>query len=555
MIKFNNVTYKINDKIILSNITFEINRFEKVLIHGKSGSGKTTIFNLLVKHIKPTNGQILFNNIDINTFSYSKLLDYRKNKISLISQEDDLFIDKTVLENLLIFYEEKDIIDILNKTKLYHYKDRLISSLSGGERQRIAIVKELLANTEVILCDEITSALDSITSKEILKFIIDNFNDKTIIFISHDVSMFKDYVDRMLHISNGKLISYTLYKIATSNHKVIKTNKRKNELITFLKQSKRSFNISFMLVYLVSIICLYICFNFISICEYCAYASYSKYFNYDVVSICDNTTLKEDNVTIYKDISNELSSYQIFINDIVVINKNILPFNNQDNYSPLVINQMLLDRLNINKIDKIRISINKTNYVFNDIDIVNEDNMFTFPTIYYDFKYFNKLININTNQLLMIVDNFTLDDRFTNNPMFIDKKEDKPYIDSLAYQDYLTYKMIFDSIKDIVNYYVIITSLYCFVISILINYCIITKDSKKIAIYISKGFKDISILSNYLIPIISFSLAICILFVFIDKLFIPFIISFVFQVISIVISYYIIKKKSLYKVLKQEYLV
>ena len=69
MINFKNVTYKIDDKTILDNVSFDINENEKVLIVGQSGSGKTSIFNMIVKYIKPTSGKVLFNNIDINSFS------------------------------------------------------------------------------------------------------------------------------------------------------------------------------------------------------------------------------------------------------------------------------------------------------------------------------------------------------------------------------------------------------------------------------------------------------------------------------------------------------
>ena len=69
MIDFKNVTYKINNKTILDNISFKIEKHEKVLILGKSGSGKTSIFNMIVRHIKPTSGKVLFNNNNINNFS------------------------------------------------------------------------------------------------------------------------------------------------------------------------------------------------------------------------------------------------------------------------------------------------------------------------------------------------------------------------------------------------------------------------------------------------------------------------------------------------------
>ena len=98
MIRYNNVSFKVKDKIILSNISFEIKTYEKVLLVGPSGSGKSTIFNLLMKHIKPTSGNIYVDKQDIYSFDKRQDLLYKQNKISMISQKDDLFDNLTVIK-------------------------------------------------------------------------------------------------------------------------------------------------------------------------------------------------------------------------------------------------------------------------------------------------------------------------------------------------------------------------------------------------------------------------------------------------------------------------
>ena len=160
MISLKRVYYKIKNKEILNNISFDIKNGEKVLINGKSGCGKTTIFNLIIRNIKPTAGNVYFDKEDINNYSLSKLNEYRKTKLSIIMQFDDLFPYLTVIDNLTKYYFYEDCLKLLKKCNLLHLKNRYVYSLSGGERQRVSIVKATLSNANTFLCDEITSALD-----------------------------------------------------------------------------------------------------------------------------------------------------------------------------------------------------------------------------------------------------------------------------------------------------------------------------------------------------------------------------------------------------------
>ena len=147
-----------------------------------------------------------------------------------------------------------------------------------------------------------------------------------------------------------------------------------------------------------------------------------------------------------------------------------------------------------------------------------------------------------------------IDDRFTNNPMYENKKEDKPYLENNALFDYLTFKMIFDSIKTIVNYFFSMTFIFSLVISILINISMIIKDKKQIAIYISKGYSDFQIMLFYIFPLLIYSLLFLICLYFINRLLSSFMLTLLIQLLSIIISYYFIKKKSLNELLKSEYL-
>lgn len=551
MIKYKNVTYKVKDKNILSNINFEIKSYEKVLLVGPSGSGKSTILNLLIKYIKPTSGNIYFNKKDIFLFNKKQTLKYRQNKISMISQKDDLFDYLSVFNNLTLFYYENDIINLLKQFELLHLKDRLVSSLSGGERQRIAIIKSCLASCDILLCDEITSALDKENAIKIIDFILKVFKDKTIIFISHDESLFENKIDHIIRINDGKISENILINNIEYKANISKINNRKKLINVALNQSLKKISISLFLLCLLTIICFFVSFNFNDFFNYFSKLSYQKYFNYDVLYIKNNTSLKENNIDIFLDMSKEVKDCKILINDISILNIEIEPFKNKGN-SNVVVNNKLLKHLNIKKINTLKIKGENITYQSNNIDVINEDNIFTTPTIYIDNDYFLTHFSSKYQQYILISNSFNFDDRFTLNPMYTSLKENKPYLDSKAYQDYLTVDLIFTSLKDVVNYYFIAIFFYSTICSVLINVSIIYKDIKQIGIYISRGYEDYQIILFYVFPLIIYYVIFMFLLLISFKMIFCLLFSFIIQLLSILISYYYIKNKSIYLLLKEE---
>ena len=553
MLTFKNVTYKIKKKTILNNISFNVKDGEKVLLMGESGSGKSTIFNLILKNIKPNSGNIYYLKEDIELFSSIKTNQYRQNKVIMIYQSDDLFDNLTVKENLCLFYYESDAIKCLKKAGLIHLKDRFVYSLSGGERQRIAIIKACLASCEILLCDEITSALDYSNSEKIIDFVIKMFKNKTIFFISHDKSLFINKIDHFLYIENNKLIKDILINDVNKIVSINSNKKKKTLLNVSIKQGFKKLSIASFLLFIISIICFFITLYFNDIFTYFAFKSYSKYFDYDVLFIKDNIDIKKDNKEIFNCYSKIFEESIIQINNKYFDNIKVYPFNNKNNYTSIVINQKLLNTLNIEDINQLKISNKYFDILIEKIDIISENNMFTTPCMYYDILYFNSLVNIESEDLIIINYDFTQNDgRFTNNPLFIEKKENKPYLDSKAYNDYLTFEMIFDSINEIVNYYFVITFLYVLLCSILVNISKMLKDIKVIAIYISRGYNDFEIIISYIIPVIIYLIVSMILIILIKKIIIPLLITFLIQCLTIVISYYMIKRKKLHNLLKAE---
>jgi ABC-type multidrug transport system fused ATPase/permease subunit len=198
----------------LEAINFTIEKGSKVAIVGKTGSGKSTLFNLMLGLLEPKHGNIFFKNKSI----YEDLNSWRK-QICYTSQNIYL-LDSSIKNNITfnLFEEEIDkdklerAIDLSNlRAKINEMPLGLETTvghdgirLSGGERQRIAIARALYRNSNIFFMDEFTSSLDSETENLIVKNLKDNFPDKTMLIISHRKSTI-DNCDKILKIDQGKL--------------------------------------------------------------------------------------------------------------------------------------------------------------------------------------------------------------------------------------------------------------------------------------------------------------------------------------------------------------
>ena len=198
-ISLSNIYYSIDtNNVILDNLCLNFEYGKINLIYGKSGSGKSTIINLITGYKKPNKGNILINDIDFNELD----LNLYRNKISYLSQDIVVF-NGTLRDNLtwfnLIKVSDDEIYDILHKLKLSHilnnkehpldiYLNDLSETISGGEKQRIALARCLLNNPDLLILDEATSALDQESSKLILDIIKKIAFKKLVIAISHDLN-------------------------------------------------------------------------------------------------------------------------------------------------------------------------------------------------------------------------------------------------------------------------------------------------------------------------------------------------------------------------------
>ena len=222
VIEFKNVKFKYRDEEenTLKGLNLKIEPNKKIAIVGRSGNGKSTIFNLLLRYFDSTNGEILIDGINIKDLTEETL---RKN-ISIIRQTPFLF-NLSIMDNFRLVKENIKLEEVREVCKKAYIDDYIMSlpnkydtiigeggvNLSGGQKQRLAIARTLLINTKIILFDEATSALDN-ESQEYIKKTIDNLvKDHTIIIVAHRLSTIVD-ADIINVIDKGKLVASGTHK-------------------------------------------------------------------------------------------------------------------------------------------------------------------------------------------------------------------------------------------------------------------------------------------------------------------------------------------------------
>ncbi len=205
----------INGTITLfENFNIKINQGDLVALIGPSGSGKSSLLHILALLDDPSKGKININKVEIKNLSNTQKDNLRREKISIIFQDNNLLNDFTAIENvmmpLIIRGEKRKIIKekankILKDLKILERSNHFPNELSGGEQQRVAIARALIAETNLILADEPTGNLDFKTSKEIFSLFLKLKKlKKTIIFATHNREL-ANRADYKLFISNGNI--------------------------------------------------------------------------------------------------------------------------------------------------------------------------------------------------------------------------------------------------------------------------------------------------------------------------------------------------------------
>lgn len=189
----------------LKGVNFEINEGEFVVVVGDSGAGKSTILNLLGGMDTLTSGKILVANEYISAYSEKQLAQYRYDAIGFVFQFYNLIQNLTAKENvMLVCNDEKKAIHVLNELLLNNRMDHFPSQLSGGEQQRVAIARALSKSPKLLLCDEPTGALDSVTGKQVLKLLYETARQyhMTVVLITHNAAICP-IADKIIRVKNG----------------------------------------------------------------------------------------------------------------------------------------------------------------------------------------------------------------------------------------------------------------------------------------------------------------------------------------------------------------
>lgn len=215
MIKVKNLNKYFGDKHVLKDINLEIKDGEVIGLIGPSGSGKSTLIRCMNYLEKPQSGSIYINNKDIS--NSGKNIDKMRQKIGMVFQHFNLFPHKTVLENISLApiltgqldkqKAEEKALELLNTMGLLDKKDVYPNTLSGGQKQRIAIARSLAMDPEIMLFDEVTSALDPEMVGDVLNVMKDLAKTgMTMVVVTHEMAFAKQVADRVVFMADGKIV-------------------------------------------------------------------------------------------------------------------------------------------------------------------------------------------------------------------------------------------------------------------------------------------------------------------------------------------------------------
>lgn len=199
----------------LSHVSLSIDKGQICVILGPSGSGKSTLLNMIGGLDHADDGSIEIDGEMITTYNRKKMTEFRRNKVGMVFQAYNLIPELNVVENVRVVKdiakEPLDEIELLELLGLKKHMSHFPSELSGGQQQRCSIARAIIKNPALLLCDELTGALDSASSRDVLEM-LEHINEKyktTIVMITHDERI-SGMADHLIRIKDGKIAEDTV---------------------------------------------------------------------------------------------------------------------------------------------------------------------------------------------------------------------------------------------------------------------------------------------------------------------------------------------------------
>ena len=216
MIRFNNVSVKYDKEVYaIKDLSLKINEGEFVFIVGKTGAGKSTLFKLLTREIKPFSGSIKVFRDNIEYINDRDIPYYRR-QLGVIFQDFKLLEDRNAFEDVAFAQEviginpfkiKKRVIKLLNIVGLRNKAHKMPNELSGGEKQKVAIARAIVNKPKILLADEPTGNLDEMSTNEIMNLLDSiNQNGTTVVVITHDMHLGERMNKRVIRLDEGNIV-------------------------------------------------------------------------------------------------------------------------------------------------------------------------------------------------------------------------------------------------------------------------------------------------------------------------------------------------------------
>lgn len=221
-LEFRDVVFKYDHRLpALDGVSFKIDPGERIAVVGRSGSGKTTMVDLILDFCSPKGGSILIGGVDIKDVANNEI----RNNVALISQNVFLF-DTSISQNIRDGKQsisDEEIVEIADKAAITDFPgsmDEILATnvgpngnaLSGGQRQRVAIARAYAKHAKIYIFDEATSALDGENERIIMNTAVNNYKESTMLFVTHRMSTL-DWVDRVMFLEKGKLLAFDTHEV------------------------------------------------------------------------------------------------------------------------------------------------------------------------------------------------------------------------------------------------------------------------------------------------------------------------------------------------------